>query len=137
MKRNPIPLLFFALSFFQTSCGLWNPDPAERLAYSIERNAKDLRESDHTTATFAFVPDANTATTFPRLNGDIVVRVVPDRSINADDGSTILVSEWFWTTYHSRFVRVTNTMEARKKPDEPFWISLKKSGDSIYWIGLQ
>jgi len=27
------------------SCGFWNPDPAERLAFSLEKNAKELRES--------------------------------------------------------------------------------------------
>ena len=54
-----------------------------------------------------------------------------------DDGSVIAVSEWFSTTYHSRFVRVTNPMEASKKPSEPFRIVLKPSNGSIYWTELK
>ena len=137
MRRVPTSWLLITLSFHLTSCGFWNPDPAEKLADSLERNAKQLRESGQHMASFDFVPNADRARTSPRFNGDIVIRVAPTPLIGIEDGSIISVSEWFWTTYHSRFVQIAKEMEAAKKPKEPFRIVLTKSGDSILWTDLR
>lgn len=132
-----MPFALCALSALMTSCGFWNPDPAERLAYAIERNTSHLGKSGQAAASFDFVPDADRAKISPRFHDEVVIRVVPDRSVDADEGSVIVVSEWFWTTYHSRFVRVAKAMEATKQPGEPFRIVLEKSGDSVYWTELK
>lgn len=137
MKQAHILSALVAFSCCLASCGSWNPDPAERLAYLLERNARDLKESENMMATFDFVPDPSRVRASPRFKGEIVVKVALDPSISAAQDSTIIVSDWFWTTYHSRFVRVIKAMEATKRPEESFHVVLKKSGKSICWADLQ
>ena len=113
------------------SCGFWNPDPAERLAYSLERNAKELRKSGEERRAFEFVPDGDRAATSPRYRGDVVICVTPDDPKHPDDPSTIVVADWFWSSYHGRFVRVPERLQATKMPDEAFRIVLRKSGEAV------
>lgn len=119
------------------SCGFWNPDPAERLAFSLEKHAKELRESGESSAAFDFVPNAERAATSPRYGGDVVIRVSADDPRDPDDPSTIAVADWFWTSYHGRFVRVPEELKASKKPDEAFRIVLRKSGEAVVWAELE
>ena len=138
VKRIVTLLVLALLSSCFVSCGFWNPDPADRLGTLIERRARELKTSKDTTASFTFVPDVRRVRKSPLFTGDVVIRVVPDPSLKfADSGSVIHVSEWFWTTYHSRFVGVTKEMKITKKPHEAFRVVLQKSGDVIYWTDLR
>ncbi|MBN8460354.1 MAG: hypothetical protein J0M04_21195 [Verrucomicrobia bacterium] len=137
MQRLNAFLILVALSCCLTSCGFWNPDPADRLGSAIEREARALKQSEDTSTSFDFVPDAKRASQSPRFTGNIVVRVTPDASTGDSGHSLIAISEWFWTTGHSRFVRVPKELKATKTADEPFHIVLQKRGDEIFWTGLR
>ena len=137
MQRLHALLTLIALSCCLASCGFWNPDPADRLGSAIGREASALKQSEDTTTSFDFVPDAKRASQSPRFTGDIVVRVTPDTSTGDSGHSLIAISEWFWTTYHNRFVRVPKELKATKTEDEPFHIVLQKRGDEIFWTGLR
>jgi len=126
-----------AVSPLVSSCGFWNPDPAERLAYRIEREARGLERDDAVSASFDFVPDAGRLRESPRFTGEATIRIAPDSASGAAGDSVIVVSEWFWTTYHNRFVRSPSAMTASKAPGEPFRITLRKSRDGIDWVGLR
>ena len=103
----------------------------------IAREASALKKAGKTTSTFDFVPDANRASQSPRFTGNIVVRVTSDPSTGDSEHSLIAISEWFWTTYHGRFVRVPRELKATKSADEPFHIVLQKRGNEIFWTGLR
>jgi hypothetical protein len=136
-RLNPF-LILVALSCSLASCGFWNPDPADRLGSVIERKANALKQSEETTTSFDFVPDAKRASQSPRFTGDIVIRVTPEVSAG-DSGrsSLIAISEWFWTTGHNNFVRVPKELKATKRADEPFRIVLQKREGEIFWTGLR
>jgi hypothetical protein len=136
MQRLNAYLILVSISCCLVSCGFWNPDPADRLGSAIEREASGLKQSEDTTTSFDFVPDARRASQSPRFTGDIVVRVTPDASAGDSGHSLIAISEWFWTTGHNRFVRVPKELKATKTADEPFHIVLQKRGDEIFWTGL-
>lgn len=137
MKQTGTLLVLIALSIYLGSCGFWNLDPAERLGHLIEREVQDLNRSKDTTASFDFVPDASRVSKSPRFTDDIEVRVIPYPSANRSGDSTILVSDWFRTTYHNRFVRTTGELKATKKTGDPFRIVLQKSGGEIHWTDLK
>jgi hypothetical protein len=137
MKSLGKPVCLAAFALLVTSCGFWNPDPADKLGNLIEREARNLKKSSGSTASFTFLPDPQRVKKSPRFTGSVTLRVVPDESIKATEGSVAVVSEWFWTSYHSRFVRVSKELKATKEPGETFTILLEKSGDFIQWTGLE
>lgn len=129
-------LTLIVLSTFFVSCGGF--DPAEKLAYQIEEKAHELEKSENTKLTFDFVPNAISVKKAPQFTGDVIVRVFPHMVVKGSDtNSTIAVSEWYGTTYHSRFVKVLKEMKQSKRQGEPFQIILEKSGDTIIWTSLE
>ena len=118
------------------SCGFWNPDPAERLGLRMAREARELERSGEASTSFAFVPDARRVSRSPRFNGKVEIRAVPMASGRAG-GSVLVVSDWFTTTYHSRFVRVSGELKATKRPGEAFELVLRKSGGVIEWTAIR
>ena len=136
MRGSAASLALLVIPACLGSCGFWNPDPAERLGLRMAREARELERSGEASASFAFVPDARRVSRSPRFTGEVEIRAVPRASGGPGD-SVLVVADWFTTTYHSRFVRVSGELKASKPPGQAFEVVLRKSGGVIEWTTIR
>jgi hypothetical protein len=128
--------LLLALAFvgFLAGCDDFLTDAATRLAYQIEREAKALRDSHETTRTFTHTPKNSPEGVTGAYVVTFVAGPLGKGYLAFSKGSQ---EQWYHTSYHLRFVHVTENLKISKAEGGSFMVVLKRVGDGIHITELR
>ena len=125
-------LLVVALLVGVASCGDFMTDAATRLAYEIEREAKELKRSNETTRTLVHTPKGSPEGVDGAYTVKLVLGHAGRRGLSVS-GFNIAQQKQvgYGTTYHLNFVEVPKDLVISKRAGETVMIVLTRAGDAV------
>ncbi|HRO63826.1 hypothetical protein [Thermomonas sp.] len=111
-----------------SACGLFQGDGATRIAFRLESEAGQLRDSGVAAHTFSYVPKGG----YDDCSGayDVQFSERGGLVVWCKDAQSKTVSSHI-TTYHLNFVQVPRTWNVEKKAGEAMRVELTRQGDAV------